>query len=62
MTSIYKKNLIKINKLVVGLIASIVQLIDTISKAINYLNDVKDAPKDRNLHEKLAVFCCSSQI
>jgi hypothetical protein len=31
----------------VGLIASIVQLIDTISKAISYLKDVKDAPKDR---------------
>jgi hypothetical protein len=31
----------------VGLIASIVQLIDTISKVISYLNDVKDTPKDR---------------
>jgi hypothetical protein len=31
----------------VGLVASIAQLIDTTSQAIKYLNDVKDAPKDR---------------
>jgi hypothetical protein len=31
----------------VGLAASIVQLIDVTTKAIKYLNDVKDAPKDR---------------
>jgi hypothetical protein len=31
----------------VGLIASIVQLIDATAKAIKYLNYVKDAPKDR---------------
>jgi hypothetical protein len=31
----------------VGLAASIVQLIDTTIKVIGYLNDVKDAPKDR---------------
>ena len=30
-----------------GFAAGIVQLIDATSKAINYLNDVKDAPKDR---------------
>src|SRR5437016_4107168 len=32
---------------VVGLAASIVQLIDATTKAIKYLNHVKDAPKDR---------------
>ena len=32
---------------VVGLVAAIVQLIDTTSTAIKYVNDVKDAPKDR---------------
>ena len=32
---------------VVGLTATIVQLIDATAKAIKYLNDVKDAPKDR---------------
>jgi len=31
----------------VGLAASIVQLIDTTTTVIKYLNDVKDAPKDR---------------
>ena len=31
----------------VGLAASIVQLIDATTKVIKYLNDVKDAPKDR---------------
>ena len=31
----------------VGLAASIVQLIDATTKAIKYLNNVKDAPKDR---------------
>jgi hypothetical protein len=31
----------------VGLAASIIQLIDATTKAIKYLNDVKDAPKDR---------------
>jgi hypothetical protein len=31
----------------VGLAAIIVQLIDATTKAIQYLNDVKDAPKDR---------------
>jgi hypothetical protein len=31
----------------VGLAASIVQLIDATTTAIKYLNDVKDAPKDR---------------
>ena len=31
----------------VGLAAGIVQLIDAITKAIKYLNDVKEAPKDR---------------
>jgi hypothetical protein len=31
----------------VSLAASIVQLINTTTKAIKYLNDVKDAPKDR---------------
>lgn len=32
---------------VVGLAASIVQLIDATTTVIKYLNDVKDAPKDR---------------
>jgi hypothetical protein len=32
---------------VLGLVASIVQLIDTTTKAIKYINDVKDAPRDR---------------
>jgi hypothetical protein len=32
---------------VVGLAASIVQLIDVTTKVTKYLNDVKDAPKDR---------------
>lgn len=32
---------------VVGFVAAVVQLIDATSKALNYLNDVKDAPKDR---------------
>jgi hypothetical protein len=32
---------------VVGLTASIIQLIDATMGAIKYLNDVKDAPKDR---------------
>ena len=32
---------------VVGLAASIVQLIDATMKAMKYLNNVKDAPKDR---------------
>jgi hypothetical protein len=32
---------------VVGLAASIAQLIDATTTAIKYLNDVKDAPKDR---------------
>jgi hypothetical protein len=32
---------------VIGLVASIVQLIDTTTKAIKYINDVKDAPRDR---------------
>ena len=31
----------------VGLVASVVQLIDATATAIKYLNDVKDAPKDR---------------
>jgi hypothetical protein len=31
----------------VGIAASIVQLIDTTTRVIRYLNDVKDAPKDR---------------
>jgi hypothetical protein len=31
----------------VGLAASIVQLIDATTTAVKYLNDVKDAPKDR---------------
>jgi hypothetical protein len=31
----------------IGLVASIVQLIDATTTAIKYLNDVKDAPKDR---------------
>ena len=32
---------------VVGLAASIIQLIDTTAKAIKYINDVKDAPTER---------------
>jgi hypothetical protein len=32
---------------VVGLVASIVQLIDATTKAIKYINDVKDAPRER---------------
>ena len=32
---------------VVGFIAVVVQLIDVTSKAVNYFNDVKNAPKDR---------------
>jgi hypothetical protein len=32
---------------VIGLVAGIVQLIDTTTKAIKYINDVKDAPRDR---------------
>ena len=32
---------------IVGIVAAVVQLIDVTSKAVNYLNDVKDAPKDR---------------
>lgn len=32
----------------VGLVASIIQLIDATVTAIKYLNDVKDAPKDRS--------------
>ena len=32
---------------VVGLLASVAQLIDVTSKVVNYLNNVKDAPKDR---------------
>jgi hypothetical protein len=32
---------------VVGLAAGIVQLIDATAKAVKYLNDAKDAPKDR---------------
>jgi hypothetical protein len=31
----------------VGLAASIIQLIDATTTAVKYLNDVKDAPKDR---------------
>lgn len=31
----------------IGLAASIIQLIDVTAKAVKYLNDVKDAPKDR---------------
>jgi hypothetical protein len=31
----------------VGLVASIVQLIDSTTKVVKYLNDVRDAPKDR---------------
>jgi hypothetical protein len=31
----------------VGIIASITQLIDATAKVIKYVNDVKDAPKDR---------------
>ena len=31
----------------IGFAANIVQLIDATSKTISYLNDVKDAPKDR---------------
>lgn len=31
----------------IGLVASIIQLIDVTAKAVKYLNDVKDAPKDR---------------
>ena len=31
----------------VGLLAALVQLIDVTSKAVNYFNDVKNAPKDR---------------
>jgi hypothetical protein len=30
---------------VIGLVAGIVQLIDTTTKAIKYINDVKDAPR-----------------
>lgn len=32
---------------VAGFVASIVQLIDVTSKVVTYLNDMKDAPKDR---------------
>jgi hypothetical protein len=32
---------------VISLVASITQLIDATTKTIRYLNDVKDAPKDR---------------
>ena len=32
---------------VVGLLAAVAQLIDITSKVVNYVNDVKDAPKDR---------------
>lgn len=32
---------------IVGFVAAVVQLIDVTSKVVNYLNDVKDAPKDR---------------
>ncbi|SLM33723.1 hypothetical protein LPUS_02266 [Lasallia pustulata] len=37
----------------IGLVASITQLIGVIAKTIGYLNDVKDAPKDRSrlIHE-----------
>jgi hypothetical protein len=31
----------------IGLVANIIQLIDATTTAIKYLNDVKDAPKDR---------------
>ena len=30
----------------IGLVASVVQLINATTKAIKYLNDVKDAPRD----------------
>jgi hypothetical protein len=36
---------------VVGLVAVVAQLIDTTTKAIRYMNDVKEAPRDR---ERLA--------
>ena len=32
---------------VVGFVAALVQLVDATSKAIKYVNDIKDAPKDR---------------
>lgn len=32
---------------VLGLVASLVQLVDATSKVIGYLNDLKDAPKER---------------
>ena len=32
---------------VLGFVAAVVQLIDVTSKAVNYFNDVKNAPKDR---------------
>ena len=32
---------------VVGFVAAVVQLIDITSKVVNYLNHLKDAPKDR---------------
>lgn len=32
---------------IVGIVGAVVQLIGVTSKAVNYLNDVKDAPKDR---------------
>jgi hypothetical protein len=32
---------------VVGLVASLVQIIDTATKTLGYLNDVKNAPKER---------------
>jgi hypothetical protein len=40
---------------VVGLTAGIVQLIDATMKAIKYLNDVKDAPKDRAMLAREAI-------
>ena len=32
---------------IVGFVATVVQLIDVTSKAVNYFNDMKDAPKDK---------------
>ena len=47
-----------------GLVASIIQIIDATTKAIKYLNDVKDAPKDRVqlAHEATSILVLLTQL
>jgi hypothetical protein len=46
----------------VSLLASVVQLIDATTKAVNYLNDVKNAPRDRARQEAVSLLALLTRL